>query len=65
MLKDKHLKLTLSKDGCRPIDGIMFNALDHYDVPTGKDIRVVYKLDINAFRGAERPQLMITHFEAQ
>jgi single-stranded-DNA-specific exonuclease len=59
ILKDKHLKLTLSKNGVR-FDAIQFNFAD----PVPPQIRAVYKLDVNEYNGVANVQLMLEHIEA-
>lgn len=59
LLKDKHLKLELSRRGTR-YDAIQFN---HADGAPG-DIRAAYKLSINEYNGVSSVQLMLEHFEA-
>ncbi len=59
ILKDKHLKLTLSKNGTR-FEAIRFNFAD--SIPA--KIRVVYKLDVNEYNGVANVQLMLEHIEA-
>ncbi|MBP9714623.1 MAG: single-stranded-DNA-specific exonuclease RecJ [Sterolibacterium sp.] len=59
ILKDKHLKLTLSKNGVR-FEAIQFNFADA--VP--EKIRAVYKLDVNEYNGVANVQLMLEHIEA-
>lgn len=58
LLKDKHLKLTLSKNGSR-FDAIQFNCAN--SAPAR--IRAVYKLDINEYNGVANVQLLLEHFE--
>ncbi|MGF1526348.1 MAG: single-stranded-DNA-specific exonuclease RecJ [Candidatus Competibacterales bacterium] len=61
VLKDKHLKLTLSHPGGEgALDAIAFN---HTDCP-GERIHIAYRLDVNAFRGAVQLQLVVQHLEA-
>ena len=59
ILKDKHLKLTLSKNGVR-FEAIRFNFAD----PIPAKIRAVYKLDVNEYNGVANVQLMLEHIEA-
>ena len=59
LLKDRHLKLELSRRGVR-FDAIQFN---HADGAPG-DIRAAYKLSINEYNGVSSVQLMLEHFEA-
>ncbi|MBE9568176.1 MAG: single-stranded-DNA-specific exonuclease RecJ [Proteobacteria bacterium] len=62
---EKHLKLELVKRDsgvCYP--AIAFNKTDE-DLPAGdKDIRVVYRMDVNEFRGNRTLQLIVQHIEA-
>ncbi|MBW8182999.1 single-stranded-DNA-specific exonuclease RecJ [Shewanella nanhaiensis] len=63
---EKHLKLVLETEcGKLMLDGIAFNV----DVTTWPDAtiqhaRVVYKLDVNEFRGNQTLQLMVDQIEA-
>lgn len=59
ILKDRHLKLTLSKNGAR-FDAIQFNFAD----PAPARIRAVYKLDVNEYNGVANVQLLLEYFEA-
>jgi len=62
---EKHLKLDLAKEStgvCYP--AIAFNKTDA-DLPVGdSDIRIVYRLDVNEFRGNRSLQLIVQHIEA-
>ncbi|MEO6678704.1 MAG: single-stranded-DNA-specific exonuclease RecJ [Pseudomonas sp.] len=65
ILKGRHLKVVLQTDcGSLNIDGIAFGIDAEYWARQnlGK-VDVVYKLDVNAFRGNETVQLMIAHIE--
>jgi single-stranded-DNA-specific exonuclease len=61
---DKHLKMWVtSGDGSRSFDAIAFNfkvADDAVDLPIG-DVRLVYRLDINEYKGERRLQLLVDH----
>jgi single-stranded-DNA-specific exonuclease len=61
----KHLKLELLKDDTGECyDAIAFNKTDA-DLPVGDDdIHIVYRLDVNEFRGKRTLQLIVTHIEA-
>ena len=59
ILKERHLKLTLSKNGMR-FDAIQFNFADS----APPRIRAAYKLDVNEYNGVARVQLLLEHFEA-
>jgi single-stranded-DNA-specific exonuclease len=58
VLKEKHLKLMLERDG-RSFDAIWFN---HAESMPGR-IRAAYRLDANEFNGVTRVQLMVEHAE--
>ncbi len=58
VLKDKHLKLMLQKDG-RQFDAIWFNHAD--GLPDRA--RVAYRLDANEFNGRTSVQLLVEHAE--
>lgn len=62
---EKHLKLELVKQGTGSIyPAIAFNKTDE-NLPAGeKNIRVVYRLDVNEFRGKRTLQLIVQHIEA-
>lgn len=62
---DKHLKLDLLKpDTGESFDAIAFNKTDTELPPGEQDIRIVYRLDVNEFRGKRSLQLIISHIEA-
>lgn len=64
---EKHLKLVLALDaqGKHTIDAIAFN-IDVLVWPNAQvtQVRVVYQLSVNVFRGQESAQLMIRHINA-
>jgi len=64
VLKEKHLKLVLAKQGSTQ----MFDAIQFNSEWIGKSIpariRVAYRPNINEFRGRKSVQLMIDHIEA-
>jgi len=62
---EKHLKLDLAN----PESGVCYSAIafnkTDEDLPAGDDdIRVVYRLDVNEFRGKRSLQLIVQHIEA-
>lgn len=59
ILKERHLKLTLEKDGVT-YDAIWFG---HIDSLAGR-AKVAYRLDANEFNGRTRVQLLVEHAEA-
>ncbi|ABV35506.1 single-stranded-DNA-specific exonuclease RecJ [Shewanella sediminis HAW-EB3] len=63
---EKHLKLVLETEcGQTMLDAIAFNVdLTTWPDATIKHARVVYKLDVNEFRGNQSLQLMVDQIEA-
>lgn len=59
---ERHLKMVLRMTaGSRRLDGIAFNT---NTLPaTGGAVRLVYRLDINVYRGVENAQLVVEHIE--
>ena len=62
---EKHLKLELVKpDTGECYSAIAFNKTDE-DLPVANDnIHIVYRLDVNEFRGKRNLQLIVQHIEA-
>ena len=58
LLKEKHLKLALVKDGAS-FDAIWFNRAE----PLPARVTAAYRLDINEYQGVRRIQLMVEHAE--
>lgn len=65
LVGQKHLKMVLKIPSSEfYIDGIAFNIDPRrWPDPSVKNLRVVYKLDINEFRGQQNLQLLVDHFE--
>jgi len=64
VLSDKHLKLGLrSSSFNQVIDAIAFNVDPKFWNNEGKEVELVYKLDINEFRGLQTLQLVVEHFK--
>ena len=60
VLSEKHLKLWLKRDNLdQVIDAIAFNVDPDLWRYEGKEVSLVYKLDINEFRGMQTLQLMV------
>ncbi|WEF34721.1 single-stranded-DNA-specific exonuclease RecJ [Pseudoduganella chitinolytica] len=59
ILKERHLKLLLEKNGTR-YDAIWFGRTD----ALGDRARVAFRLDANEYNGTTRVQLMVEHAEA-
>jgi len=59
-----HLKLRLAAGvGDDDLDAIAFNALEEGEQPRlASTVRMLYRLDVNRFRGVERLQLVVEHF---
>jgi single-stranded-DNA-specific exonuclease len=64
MVSDKHLKMWVTTaDQSRAFDAIAFNfksAESTAALPEG-DVRLVYRLDINEYKGERRLQLLVDH----
>ncbi len=63
LLNGRHLKLMLEPLGGGPmLDGIAFNVdASHWEDLSVKQVQLVYKLDVNEFRGNRTVQLIIDH----
>lgn len=59
IMKDRHLKLTLRKNGQR-FDAVQWNCTE--TVPPR--IRAAYRLAVNEYQGSASVQLMLEHFES-
>ena len=61
---DKHLKMWVTTaDRSRAFDAIAFNfkgAEENTALPDG-EVRLVYRLDINEYKGERRLQLLVDH----
>ncbi len=56
-----HLKMIVRpQDGSEPVDAIAFNRMPQ-DLPQSGPVRLLYRLDINRWRGREACQLMVEH----
>jgi len=61
---ERHLKLRLAHpDASRPIDAIAFNTVDDEWPDDVCRVNVVYRLDVNTYRGIDRAQLIVEHVE--
>jgi single-stranded-DNA-specific exonuclease len=58
LLKDRHLKLKLEKNGAR-FEAIQFNCAE----PAPARIHMAYRLAVNEYNGVSTVQLMVEHFE--
>jgi single-stranded-DNA-specific exonuclease len=57
-----HLKMQLSA-GAFPVDAIMFNIQDGDELMARGRVHVVYKLDVNEYRGRKSVQMMVEHMQ--
>ncbi|RRJ85224.1 single-stranded-DNA-specific exonuclease RecJ [Aestuariirhabdus litorea] len=66
LVADKHLKLVLAlPDSGVCVDAIAFNVdLERWPNTQASQVRLLYKLDINRFRGRQSLQLLVDHLEA-
>lgn len=63
---EKHLKLVLATDASKSqlIDAIAFNVdTERWPNPGADQVRLIYKLDINLWRGRESMQLLVEHLD--
>jgi len=60
---ERHLKMVLRPaGGSRRLDAIAFNS--GVQTPPGGQVRLVYRLDVNEYRGVENAQLVVEHIES-
>lgn len=60
IVKEDHLKLSVSKEGSSKIDGIAFGMAKHSDhVLSGKPFDLCYTIEENTFNGVTNLQLMV------
>ena len=64
LLKDRHLKLRVHPEQGPPLDAIGFN-LAHQHPRGATHAHLVYRLDINDYRGLRSPQLLLEQLEPQ
>ncbi len=57
-----HLKMQLAC-GSIPVDAIMFNIREGDEAMARGKVRVVYKLDVNEFRGRKSVQMLVEHIQ--
>lgn len=60
----KHVKMVLSQTGGEKIDAIAFNQLDDEPETDMQWMRILYRLDINEFRGTRTVQLMVAQMQS-
>ena len=65
LLKERHLKLQVRHPGDRRVtDAIAFNQSEIPDLDNSASIRLVYRLEVNEFRGRRKPQLVVEHMQS-
>ena len=60
---DKHVKMKVLDESGTELDAIAFNHAPDGVAPDWRSVRVVYRLDINEFRGARSVQLIVEYME--
>ena len=62
---ERHVRINLAHpEGRAPLEAIAFNGVDRgWDGLDGACPRLAYRLDVNRWRGRERPQLVVEHVE--
>ncbi|MDX1609126.1 MAG: single-stranded-DNA-specific exonuclease RecJ [Halofilum sp. (in: g-proteobacteria)] len=61
---ERHLKMSVATDGdAAPVDAIAFFADESLRSDPGRRARLVYRLDVNEFRGRRSAQLVVEHME--
>jgi single-stranded-DNA-specific exonuclease len=64
LVGERHLKMWVDVPGSgRAFDAIAFNHTAHHGeaMPQPGEVRLVYRLDVNAFQGERRLQLLVDH----
>jgi len=65
VMKERHLKMRVRlAGGSREVDAVAFNQADRLGSRRPDRLRLVYRLDVNEFRGFRGPQLLVEHMEA-
>ncbi|UCC13941.1 MAG: single-stranded-DNA-specific exonuclease RecJ [Gammaproteobacteria bacterium] len=64
VMKERHLRFRLSRlGGNREIAAVAFNQAECVAGHRPTRLRLVYRLDVNEFRGVRSPQLIVQHIE--
>jgi len=65
IMKEKHLKLRVRPaGGVQELEAVAFNQADVFGADVPSDIRLVYRADINHYRGFANLQLIVEHMES-
>ena len=63
-MKEKHLKMTVQPDGTsKVLEAVAFNQAEGFVAGVPPLVRLVYRPDVNRFRGLESLQLIVEHME--
>ncbi|MDH3914605.1 MAG: single-stranded-DNA-specific exonuclease RecJ [Chromatiales bacterium] len=64
VMKERHLRFRLSRlEGSREISAVAFNQADRVAGQRPTCLRLVYRLEVNEYRGVRSPQLIAQHIE--
>jgi single-stranded-DNA-specific exonuclease len=64
IMKEKHLKMTVQPDGTsKVLEAVAFNQAQGFVAGVPPLVRLVYRPDVNRFRGLESLQLIVEHME--
>ncbi|HSG89201.1 MAG TPA: single-stranded-DNA-specific exonuclease RecJ [Pseudomonadales bacterium] len=61
---ESHVRLRLRPDGGEAIDAIAFGGVAHGWHEPASRVRLVFRLEVNRFRGTESPQLSVLHLQS-
>ncbi len=65
IMKEKHLKLRVRPAGeAKELDAVAFNQAHVFGASVPSEIRLVYRADVNYFRGLANLQLIVEHMES-
>jgi single-stranded-DNA-specific exonuclease len=65
IMKEKHLKLRLrTADNSKELEAVAFNQAHVFAAGMPSEIRLVYRADVNHFRGFANLQLIVEHMES-
>jgi single-stranded-DNA-specific exonuclease len=64
-MKEKHLKLRVRPAGeAKELEAVAFNQAHVFGGNVPSEIRLVYRADVNHFRGLANLQLIVEHMES-
>ncbi len=66
VMKERHLRLRVRiAGGTREVDAVAFNQAERLRSQRPDRLHLVYRLDVNDYRGIRSPQLIVEHMEAR